>query len=135
MEDFTSEQWREMKQRATEEARGIYESESTRRNRTFEEVTVQCYRGHAAEMFLINHYWFSDDTRKFKDLYMPDGRECDVKVTAYDKKYIIRDCVKHKLTPWRKFPDTIIIFHNHPGSDDYKFIGEFVWDGKTYVHA
>ena len=88
-----------LKERAEAEATEIYSKDSTRKGRTLEEITLATMYGHAAEVWLLQN-GFKDDTRKYKDLFEPDGTPIEVKVTQTDRYIpdVLNRCREAKAT-------------------------------------
>lgn len=123
-----------LKDRAYVEAAEIFAKESTRRNRTLEEVRAACMYGHAAEVWLLQN-GFKDDTRPFKDIFEPDGTSVEVKVTQTEKfiPHVLERCVQAKKQKFRDYPDRVYVYVSEKNSTIYKLHGPFNWNGTEFV--
>jgi hypothetical protein len=124
-----------LKQRAFAEAEHIYNRESTRRDRTLQEVRRNCLMGHAAELYLIDHCGFKDDPRPFKDVFDTEDLPVEVKVTkkAKDVYHILRRANEYALEKWREYPKRLYIFLVNEYNGDYELNGIYNWNGKEFV--
>lgn len=115
--------------RAKREATEIHSKESTRRNRSLEQVIESCLYGHAAELYLIENCGFKDDDRPYKDLYNESGESVEVKVTqgTYYVPYVLHRAEEAKKMPWRKFSDILYIFIGNKETLDYELEGIYKW--------
>jgi hypothetical protein len=120
-------------ERAFEEAKLIYDKNSTRRNRTLEEILEACLYGHAAEVYLMD-IGFSNDPRPYKDLLEKDGTPIEVKVTEgeYYVPYVLERAERAASEPWRDYPKKLYVFIGNRQSLDYHLHGIYVWDGKNF---
>lgn len=123
-----------LKARAESEALEIYSKESTRKGRTLEEITLVAMYGHAAEVWLLQN-GFKDDTRKYKDLFEPDGTPIEVKVTQTDRYIpdVLNRCREAKAQPFRDYPDRVYVYVNDRKSPIYKLHGPYNWDGSEFI--
>lgn len=72
-----------LRNRSEIEGKKIFSKESTRRNRTLEECTAANMIGQAAEIHMLNHGGFIDDTRDYKDVIREsDGEQIEVKAST-----------------------------------------------------
>ena len=124
----------EWHKRAINEAKKIYNKESTRRGRTLEEIYKVCKYSHAAEQYLIETGW-TDDEREYKDLFDPYFDSVEIKVTEgeYYISYVLERCKEAKLQKWRKYPDIVYIFINNKVDKEYHHEGVYVWNGDEFV--
>ena len=129
--------------RAKAEAKDIFNSEGPRKGRPLKTIEETTLYGHAPECLLIKEYGFTDDTRKFKDLFDKDGNSVEIKTRA-NKEAVnkcLTDCMdikneRSKFPPydknWRKFPDTIYMFIGNFKTGDYYFENLYTWDGHKF---
>lgn len=120
-----------LKSRALAEAKEIFSKESTRRDRTLQEITAACMFGHASEIHMIESGGYKDDTRKYKDLYTPTGdKQAEVKTVGYPAavKLEIERCNDRKQEAWRNFPDYVFMWIGNRKTGDYYFEGLYVWN-------
>ena len=108
-EIINPDEWR---QRAKNEAEKIFNKESTRRGRTFEEIYEVCEYSHAAEQYLIETGW-TDDEREYKDLFDPYFDSVEIKVTGH--------------------PDIVYIFINNKVDKEYHHEGVYKWNGHRFA--
>lgn len=124
-----------LKQRAFAEAEHIYNRESTRRNRTLQQVRTNCLIGHAAELYLIDHCGFKDDPTPYKDVFDPSDIPTEVKVirNAKDVYFVLKRANEYALELWRKYPKLLYIFVVNEYNGDYELNGIYNWNGKEFV--
>lgn len=122
--------------RAMGEAKQIIHNKNEKKRpggpRTLQQIHANCIIGHNAEYFLMKEFGFVDNVIRYQDLYDVDNERCDVKVTRYDEKYILSDCVKYRLQFWRNFPDRVYIYHFSEYNSFYEYVGRFDWNGVSY---
>jgi len=121
--------------RAENEASEIYSKDSTRRNRTFQNILETTLYGHAAEAYLIQECGYSDDDRKYKDLIDIKGRSVEIKVTEgeYYVPYVLKRAEKAKLQTWRGYPDILYVFIGNRKTADYELNGVYKWNNERFV--
>ena len=130
--------------RAKAEARDIFNKKGPRRGRSLETIEKTTKYGHAPECLLIKEYGFTDDIRKFKDLFDKEGREVEIKVRA--NKEAVEQCLiecaqikneKSQFPPhkknWRNFPDIIYMFIGNFKTGDYYLENVYKWDGHKFI--
>ena len=136
LSEFNSKDHQAIDDRALNEAKLIITnlSEQNRRGgpRSLEEIQQSCFRGHAAEYFLIKECGFEDNPEPYQDLIDPDGNRAEIKVTKYPPKFILSDCAKYRKIPYRKFPDVVYIFRDSDYNNTYNYIGKYTWNGSEY---
>ena len=120
--------------RAEAEAKLIYSKPSTQRGRTLENIIETVMYGHAAELYLIDHEGFKDDTREYKDVVDLDGNDVEVKVTEGEHyvSYVLDRCNAAAMETWRKYPEKLYIFIGDKESCDYHLHGIYEWNGKQF---
>lgn len=123
-----------LKERAEAEAIEIHSKDSTRKDRTLEEITLATMYGHVAEVWLLQN-GFKDDIRKYKDLFEPDGTAIEVKVTQTDRYIpdVLNRCREAKLQTFRDYPDRVYVYVNDRQSPIYKLHGPFNWSGSEFI--
>ena len=65
--------------RARAEAQKIFDKDSTRRGRSWERVFQTCLEGQAAEVWLMSHHGYLNDTRPYHDVLTPNGVPIEVR--------------------------------------------------------
>ena len=120
--------------RAEAEAKLIYSKPSTRRGRSLENIIETVMYGHAAELYLIDHEGFKDDTREYKDVVDPGGNDVEVKVTEgkYYVSHVLDRCNAAAMETWRKYPEKLYIFIGNKESCDYYLHGIYEWNGEKF---
>ena len=120
--------------RAEAEAKLIYSKPSTRRNRSLEDIIETVMYGHAAELYLIDHEGFKDDTREYKDVIDLEGKDVEVKVTegSYYVSHVLDRCNAAATETWRKYPEKLYIFTGDKISCDYRLHGIYLWNGTQF---
>lgn len=127
--DIDQEMW---EARTLAEATLIFNKESTRQGRTWEQVYSKCRQGQASELWLLSK-GFKDDLRPYHDVIHPDGTPIEVKTSKWEARYILnRYAEKLKSRP-RDWPNTVYVFHNNPSETLYSWTGIFVWNGKSFI--
>jgi hypothetical protein len=121
-----------LKQRAKEEAIQIHSKESTRKGRTLPQIIEACMFGHASELWLLKN-GFTDDTRKYKDLFK-DNVSVEVKTVGYPlaAEYEIARCNDRKKETWRNFPDIVYMYVGDRKTLDYYLEGIYQWNGRRF---
>lgn len=124
-----------LKERSYAEAAEIFVKESTRGNRTIEDVRAATMYGHAAEVYLIQHHNFKDDPRPFKDLFNTIGKPVEVKVTEFIHyvPHVIRRCEEYAREKWRQYPAIVYIFIGNKSSLEYNLYGIYHWNGSNFI--
>lgn len=124
----------ELYTRAETEAKLIHRKQSTARGRSLEEIIETVLFGHAAELYLIKHHKFKDDTREYKDVIDPNGNLVEVKVTEgeYYVSYVLARCNDAARETWRKYPEILYIFIGNKETCDYHLHGIYHWNGKEF---
>jgi len=116
--------------RALEEAKKIYAKETTRRNRSMDEVLRTTMLGHFAECHLIDNCGWHDDSRPFRDVISPRGEPVDCKVATKESN------VWHLLNRlamengWKKVQYVAMWVNDGP---KYKFYGFYSWNGMEFI--
>jgi len=125
-----------LQSRAYAEAEKIFSKESTRGGRTLEQIRRSCLIGHAAELYLIDHCGFHDDTRDYKDVFNTEGEPVEVKVTQKKKDvtFVLKRCNAAALEKFRNYPKILYIFIVNDYNGDYELHGIYHWNGKEFVN-
>jgi len=120
--------------RGRREATEISSKDSTRRDRTFENVLETTLYGHAAEVYLIQECGYTDDDRKYKDVIDPEGNSVEIKVTEgdYYVPHVLERAEKAKLETWRGYPDILYVFIGNKKTAEYSLHGKYYWDGQKF---
>ena len=119
-----------LKERAKAEAEEIYYngSEASVKGRTLMQIFESSLYGQAAEVYLIEKQGFTDNPKKYKDLFNPEGEEVEVKVTSRSKvKDKLIECTENK---WR-IADILYIFIGNFRTGEYSLYGIYKWDKST----
>lgn len=124
-----------LKKRAREEARQIFLKESTRQNRTEDEIVATVLYGQAAEVYLIQHQGFKDDERPYKDVLDPNGKDVEVKVTESEQfvPYVVGRCNEAALQKWRKYPKKLYVFIGDRHTLDYHLYSTYSYNGTEFI--
>ena len=120
--------------RAEAEAKLIHKKPSTARGRSLKEIIETVMYGHAAELYLLDHKGFRDDTREYKDVIDPEGNDVEVKVTEgkHYVPYVLDRCNAAAMETWRKYPEKLYIFIGNKESCDYHLHGIYEWNGEQF---
>jgi hypothetical protein len=118
-----------LKARAKAEAEEIYKgSEASRKGRSLMQIFESCLYGQAAEVYLIEKEGFTDNPEQYKDVFNPEGKEVEVKVTSLPKvKAKLIECKNNK---WR-ISDILYIFIGDFRTGEYSLHGIYHWDTTT----
>lgn len=129
--NLNQEAWAE---RARAEAILIHGKDSTRRNRSLEEIYETTKYGHAAEQYLIEEFGFEDDPRIYKDVINTSGDPVEVKVTENENNviYVLKRCNEAAKEKWRKFPKKLMIFVSPRSGTTYHLHGYYEYNGKEF---
>jgi hypothetical protein len=121
--------------RTEDEAKQIFNKESTRQGRTYEQVYQTCLYGQTAECYLIQFQKFKDDPRPYKDVFTPVGKPAEIKVTEgdYYVDYVIERCEKYAKEKWRQYPSIVYVFIGNKSSLEYNLYGVYHWNGKNFI--
>ena len=130
--------------RAMEEALLIKENKSFQMSgRSFDNLIWRCEQGQAAEIFLLEHCGYTNDSRPYQDVIDPEDNPVAVKVCkeqylesnledwAYDKR----------MNPWKEWPNILQVWSNESNKESfideyYKYLGKYkwnVWQWEKYV--
>ena len=120
--------------RAEAEAKLIFRKDSTRRGRSLEQIIETVLYGHAAELYLIEHHNFKDDTHEYKDVIDTDGNQVEVKVTEgeYYVPHVLARCNDAAKETWRKYPEILYVFIGDKETCDYYLHGIYHYNGKQF---
>lgn len=118
-----------LKARAKAEAEEIYNgSEASRRGRTLMQIFESSLYGQAAEVYLMEKHGFTDNPQRYKDVFNPEGKEVEVKVTSIPKvKNKLIECRDNK---WR-IADILYIFIGDFRTGEYHLHGIYHWNKET----
>jgi hypothetical protein len=124
-------------ERSREESAQIYARESTRRNRTMEEIVETSMYGLAAEVYLMQEGYIDDD-RPYKDLFEPvrmGGKSIEVKVTSGEHyvPYVLERCDSAAKDKWREYPEKLYVFIGNKETLDYHLQGIYTYDGVHFI--
>jgi diphthamide synthase subunit DPH2 len=124
-----------LKKRAYEEARLIFLKESTRRNRTLEDIAAATMYGHAPEVYLIQHQGYKDDVRPYKDVFDTSGKEVEIKVTEIEEyvPYVLERCNTASAEKFRKYAKKLYIFIGNKKTLDYHLYGMYSYNGTKFI--
>lgn len=132
--DLNQEAWA---QRARAEAVLIHQKDSTGRGRSFEQVYETTKYGHAAEMYLIENFGFTDDKRPYRDIISPSGSPVEVKVTEKEEYvyHVLKRANEAAHEKWRKvkYPENLLIFISPRNDTIYTLYGYYKFNGKEFV--
>ena len=119
-----------LKNRAKAEAEEIYHTGSAAsiKGRTLMQIFQSSLYGQAAEVYLMEKHGFTDNPKKYKDLFNPEGQEVEVKVTSRSKiKAKLIECTENK---WR-IADILYIFIGDFQTAKYSLYGIYEWNKQT----
>jgi len=121
-----------LKERAAGEAKKIFAKESTRRDRTYEEILKTCMYGQAAEVYMLSQ-GFTDNPEPFQDV-LDHEEPIEVKVTEGEHyvEYVLRRCVAKKQQSYTNHPNYVYVWINDKKSFDYYLHGIYKWNGKEF---
>ena len=124
----------ELYDRAKAEAELIYRKDSTRQGRSLEQIIETVLYGHAAELYLIKHHRFEDDSHEYKDVIDTNGTQVEVKVTEgeYYVSHVLARCNDAAKETWRKYPEVLYVFIGNKETYDYHLHGIYHYDGKQF---
>lgn len=128
---------KELRLRAESETGEIFSKESTRKGRSFSEILATNMYGQAAEMYLMKHHGFTDDTRKYKDVFNTNLESVEVKVTEFDHyvPFVIERANKaHKQRKaWSSpYSDILYVFVGNKDTLDYYLSGIYFHNGESF---
>lgn len=108
--------------RLLNEVNGIYNKESTRKGRTYEQVLESTIMGHKLEQYLLDNNGFTDDERKYMDLLSPSGASVDCKVVTNwhsgTAKYLVdKILARASFSPKINY---VVIYQNVNGIYEYR---------------
>lgn len=108
--------------RLLNEVNGIYNKESTRKGRTYEQVLESTIMGHKLEQYLLDNNDFIDDERKYMDLLSPSGASVDCKVVTNwhsgTAKYLVdKILARASFSPKINY---VVIYQNINGIYEYR---------------
>ena len=118
------------KRAVSETALIISGTTASHRNRSADEIILTCMRGQAAEQYLIEKWGFTDDPRRYKDLFNTNGESVEVKVTSKQSnvKYVIGRLNGYRKEAWRNISDIVYVFINDPANTIYYLEGVYKWN-------
>lgn len=108
--------------RLLNEVDGIYNKESTRKDRTYQQVLNSTIMGHKLEQYLLDNNGFTDDERKYMDLLSPSGASVDCKVVTNwhsgTAKYLVQKILERaSFSPKINY---VVIYQNLNGIYEYR---------------
>ena len=121
--------------RAKAEAKLCYDTPSTRRGRSWENLFRSYLQGHGPEYYLMENFGFTDDS-KFHDLLNNDGTPVEIKTTIHESN--VRDTIlklnELKLTKkYRKVPNIIYMWLVDDIIGAYKYYAKYEWKQGRFV--
>ena len=124
----------ELYARAEAEAKSIYRKDSTRRGRSLKQIVETVLYGHAAELYLIKHHGFKEDSCEYKDVIDTNENLVEVKVTEgeYYVPYVLARCNEAVKETWRKYPKVLYVFIGNKKTCDYHLHGIYHYNGKEF---
>ena len=108
---------------------------ASHRNRPLNELINTCTYGQAAEQFLIEKCGFTDDPRRYKDVYDTSGQSVEVKVTTKESNvyYVLKRLNEYKPIKWRNISDIVYVFINDRNNTTYTLEGIYRWNGQHFA--
>jgi len=108
---------------------------ASHRNRPLNELINTCTYGQAAEQFLIEKCGFTDDPRRYKDVYDTSGQSVEVKVTTKESNvyYVLKRLNEYKPIKWRNISDIVYVFINDRKNTTYTLEGIYRWNGQHFA--
>lgn len=108
--------------RLLNEVDGIYNKESTRKDRTYQQVLNSTIMGHKLEQYLLDNNGFTDDERKYMDLLSTSGASVDCKVVTNwhsgTAKYLVQKILERaSFSPKINY---VVIYQNVDGIYEYR---------------
>lgn len=124
-----------LKERAFTEAALIYAKPSTRKDRSLQQIRETCLYGHAAEVYLIQHCGFKDDTRDYRDVFDPNGKDVEVKVTSCENYVgdVLRRCNETAELKYRQYPKKLYVFIGDKQTLDYHLYSTYSYNGIEFI--
>ena len=108
---------------------------ASHRNRPLNELINTCTYGQAAEQFLIEKCGFTDDPRRYKDVYDTSGQSVEVKVTTKESNvyYVLKRLNEYYHDKWRNISDIVYVFINDRKNTTYTLEGIYRWNGQHFA--
>ena len=91
--------------------------------------------GQCAELYLIDKCGYTDNPNGFMDVFDPEGREIEVKVTRgeHNVKFMLGDLLVRKVEWGYHVADIVYTYLYDPKTGDYTFLNEYNFNGTDYV--
>ncbi len=108
---------------------------ASHRNRPLNELINTCTYGQAAEQFLIEKCGFTDDSRRYKDVFNTFGESVEVKVTTKESNvyYVLKRLNEYYPDKWRNISDIVYVFINDRKNTTYTLEGIYRWNGQQFA--
>ncbi len=108
---------------------------ASHRNRSLNELISTCTYGQAAEQFLIQYCGFTDDPRRYKDVFNTSGESVEVKVTTKlsNVHYVLKRLNEYYPDKWRNISDIVYVFINDRKNTTYTLEGIYRWNGQQFA--
>lgn len=99
--------------------------------RSDEQIRSDTFNGLAAEHYMMDNYGYTNDNRKYKDLFSPCGSSVEIKTATSEERIlkVIRQLTKRKS--WAGISNHVIAFLRQ--GNDYVCHSLWEWNGQYYM--
>jgi hypothetical protein len=99
--------------------------------RSKDQIYNDTFNGLAAEHYMMDTYGYTNDNRKYKDLFSPCRTSVEIKTATSEKRIlkVISDLTERKS--WANISNYVIAFLRH--GNDYVCHSLWEWNGQNYM--
>jgi len=104
--------------------------DNPKEKRSEEQIKNDTFNGLAAEHYMMDTYDYTNDNRKYKDLFAPCGISVEIKTAASEEGLLNQINSLTKRKSWADISDYVISFLRN--GNDYVCYALWEWNGKSY---
>ena len=99
--------------------------------RSEEQIRNDTFNGLAAEHYMMDTYAYTNDDRKYKDLFSPCGTSVEIKTAASEEGLLNQINSLTERKSWADISDYVISFLRN--GNDYVCHALWEWNGQNYL--
>ena len=99
--------------------------------RSEDQIRSDTFNGLAAEHYMMDTYGYTNDNRKYKDLFSPCGKSVEIKTATSEERIlkVISQLTERKS--WANISNYVIAFLRQ--GNDYVCHSLWEWNGQNYI--
>ena len=98
--------------------------------RSEEQIYNDTFNGLAAEHYMMDTYGYTNDDRKYKDLFAPCGTSVEIKTSVSEEGLLNQINSLTERKSWADISDYVISFLRN--GNDYACYALWEWNGESY---